>query len=564
MTLLDRARVVSQLGRAALAWLRLDTGYPSPVPENPKFMTPRDAVRLIRDGDVLATSGLGGNQRAAVLYAAIREAFAARGHPAHLTVISLGGQGGRGRAPGTLEELGQRGLCTRLIAGHFETYRAMLELAAQGECELQCIPQGTLALLLDGLGRGRTTRLSAVGVGTALDPRVGHGSAVGGAGEALITAHGARLRYRIPPVDVALFNAPAADRRGNLYASHCAMIGETVEIARAAKRNGGRVIANVGLLVEEGHDRVLLPAEMVDAVVYHPDTEQTAGVPHREHWSAVTIASDVSIADALERVHFVNQLAGMTARRGAADHAVARLAASVLLANVRRGATVNIGVGLPEEVARAVFEAGRLDDVTFAIESGVIGGLPASGVYFGAALCPRAIHSSAQVFRQWSRHLDATCLGALQVDSLGNVNVSRRGAGPRHYVGPGGFIDLTAAARVIVFVSPWMVHGEVAIADGRLRIARAGAPKFVERVDEITFDAARALAAGKRVFYATHVGLFRLTGRGVELAAVMPGIDVRRDILGATPMRILRPRSGRVPLLPTELLDGGASLVAMR
>ena len=203
-------------------------------------------------------------------------------------------------------------------------------------------------------------------------------------------------------------------------------------------------------------------------------------------------------------------------------------------------------------------------DVTFAIESGVIGGLPASGVYFGAALCPRAIHSSAQVFRQWSRHLDATCLGALQVDSLGNVNVSRRGDGPRHYVGPGGFIDLTAAARVIVFVSPWMVHGEPVIADGRLRIARAGAPKFVERVDEITFDAARALAAGKRVFYATHVGLFRLTGRGVELAAVMPGIDVRRDILGATPMRILRPRSGRVPLLPTELLDGGASLVAMR
>ena len=109
-----------------------------------------------------------------------------------------------------------------------------------------------------------------------------------------------------------------------------------------------------------------------------------------------------------------------------------------------------------------------------------------------------------------------------------------------------------------------MVRGELAIEDGRLRIARAGAPKFVERVDEVTFDGARALAAGKRVFYATHVGLFRLTRRGVELAAVMPGIDVRRDILRVAPMRIVRPRSGRVPLLPAALLDAGTSLVAMR
>jgi propionate CoA-transferase len=123
--LLDRAAVVAQLARAALSWVRRDTGYPSPVPDNPKFMSPRDAVRLLHDGDVVATSGLGGNQRASIVYAAIREAFEASGHPAGLTVVNLGGCGGRGMVPGTLEELGRPGLCRRLITGHFETFRAI-------------------------------------------------------------------------------------------------------------------------------------------------------------------------------------------------------------------------------------------------------------------------------------------------------------------------------------------------------------------------------------------------------------------------------------------------------
>ncbi|MGH7788641.1 MAG: malonate decarboxylase subunit alpha [Candidatus Binatia bacterium] len=556
MKLWEQARTVAQLARSGLSWVRHDTGCPSPVPDNPKFMSARDAVQLIRDGDVVATSGLGGNQRASILYWAIREAFEASGHPADLTLISLGGQGGRGRAPGTLEELGQRGLCTRLIAGHFETYRAMLELAAKGHCALDCIPQGTLALLIDGHGHGRRARLSDTGVGTFIDPRVGPGSTVAGpARTPLVTVSGKRLRYRVPAIDVALFNVPAADCHGNLYATHCAMLGETCEIARAAKRNGGRVIANVGMIVEPGSDRVLLPADMVDAVVYYPDTEQTGGVFHRDHWPELTTGSRATIAEGLERVQFVNRLAGVTAQRTPADEAVARLAAAALLANVRKGGYVNIGVGMPEEVSRVVFEAGRLGDVTFLVESGVLGGVPAPGLYFGAAICPQEIRSSAEIFALCEARLDAACLGVLQADSQGNVNVSQRGADVRQFVGPGGFIDLTAAARTIVFVSAWAVHGQYAVDQGTLRIVERGRPKFVERVDQVTFNGRRALAARKRVFYATHVGLFRLTARGMELARVMPGIDVRRDILDATPMRIVLPRSGRVPVVPASIFS---------
>jgi propionate CoA-transferase len=555
LSLWEKAELAGQFARWGVSWVRRDTHYPSPVPRNRKFMSPHDAAGLVRDGDVVATSGLGGNQRASIMYWAIREAFEASGHPADLTVLNLGGCGGRGMAPGTLEELGRPGLCTRLITGHFETFRAMLDLATAGQCELQCIPQGTMALLFRALARGRHSLLTSTGVGTFIDPRCGPGSYVGGpAREALVTAEGDRLRFHLPEIDVAVFNAPAADRRGNLYVKHCAMIGESYEIARAAKRRGGRVIANVGLLVDEGYDRVFLPAEMVDAVVYHPDTEQTGGVFHRAHWPVLTTESDVPIAQGLARVQLVNRLAGVTPRRSAADEAVARLAAATLLANVRKGAYVNIGVGMPEEVARVVYQAGRLDDVTFVVESGVLGGLPAPGLYFGAALCPERIISSADMFALCYQQLAATCLGALQVDSEGNVNVSKRGDGARNYVGPGGFIDLTAAAPTIVFVSAWTARGEVAVDGTQLRIVKRGTPKFVDRVDEITFSGPHALAAGKRVFYATHVGLFQLTSRGMELVRVMPGIDVRRDVVDGTPMEVVLPETGRVPTVSRSLI----------
>lgn len=549
-------RLVAQVLRAMATWAVHDTRRPSPVPENPRFMSARAAADLVRDGDVLAVSGLGGNQRASIVFWAIREAFETTGHPANLTLVNLGGHGGRGRAPGTLEELGHRGLCRRLVTGHFETYRAMLALAADGACELQCIPQGILAALIDALGRGETSLWSTTGVGTFIDPRVGSGSRVGGVGEQLVTPEGDGLRYRMPPIDVALFNAPAADRAGNVYVRRCAMIGETAEIARAAKRNGGRVIANVGLVVEPGWADVYLPADMVDAIVHHPDTEQAAGIFHRWHWPALTTESTIPIVEARRQADLVSWLSGLTPHRSAVDDAVARLAAATIVAHVPAGGHVNIGTGIPEHACRALADAGMHERLTLLVESGPIGGVPAGGVYFGAAFSPRRIVSSAEMFALCRERLDATCLGALEVDAAGNVNVSRRSESCRDYVGPGGFIDLSTAARTVVFACDWMVGGAFALREGCVHLTRRGAPKFVARVREITFSGAHALAAGKQVFYATPVGLFRLTARGLALVQVMPGIDVRRDVLDVARMPIAIAEPDGPPLVPWDVVTG--------
>ncbi len=560
MNLVGGAQVVARMACWGAGLLRRRTDWPSPFPDNPRFATPRDAAGLVSDGAVVGVSGLAAQQRASVLFWALRERFLRTGHPRRLTLLNVGGHGSRGLLPGSLDELALPGLCTRLVTSHFETFTGFLDLAAKGRCELQCLPLGVMAELYVALGRGDDSLASDTGIGTFFDPRVGRGSPVQrGDHEQLVTVEDGRLRYRIPRLGVALFNLPAADRNGNLYAKGCATIGDAAELAHAARRAGGTVIANVGRIVAEDPSEIFLPAEAVDAIVLHPDTEQTPGFFHRDPWPAVVAGSRVPVAKALDEALFVSQLAGLTgrlARRGAVEDAMARLAAMTLVAEVSEGSQVAIGAGLPETVARAIFEGGGLDAVTFLVESGVVGGLPAPGAYFGAAFSPREIVSPAEIFRRCRPSLDAACLGALEVDAAGNVNVSKRGRGIRRYSGPGGFVDFTTAARTIVFVSGWMRGGEMTAGRGLVRIGRRGAPKFVERVSETTFDGARGLAAGKKIFYVTPVAVFRLTERGMELAMVMPGIDVARDILDMTPFDVVLPSSGSVPLAPASAVDG--------
>lgn len=565
MNFFIKAYSLARMAKVALTWNRRNTHYRCQIPGNPKFMGPRDAVKLIPDGAVIATSGLGANQRPSILYWAIREVFEETGCPCNLTVMSTGGQGGRGRVPGTIEELGRPGLCTRLITGHVETYKSILHLAEQGEAELQCLPQGVMALLFEAQGRGEDSLLTGAGVNTFMDPRVGRGTPLAGrikidtAGanaEQWVAAEGDKLRFRLPKVGVALFNAYAADREGNIYVTHCPMKAEIREIARAAKRNGGHVIANVSCVVAKGFDDIYVPAEDVDAVVVYPRTEQSGFVPYRKHLAYLTPKSRLSTEEGIQRARFSNRVMGITPRRSAMDQVLARLAADVFVRTASAGALVNIGVGMPEEVCLVLHRHGILDHITLFTESGVIGGVPAPGIFFGAAVNPSRIISSAEVFRMCEERLDTAIVGALQADGDGNVNVSKRAERISRYVGPGGLIDLTTAAKTVIFVTKWMEGEKMRLAGPRVRIVEAGKPKFVSQVDEVTFSGKEALKAGKQVFYVTTVGVFQLTQRGMELICVMPGLDIRSDIMTTTSMRIVAPETRSVPLIEESILTG--------
>lgn len=565
MKFTTKLRLLAHLARWLATRNRFDTNYRFTVPGNPKFMGPRDAAKLIRDGDVVAVSGLGGNQWVSIMYRSIRTLFQETGHPRNLTVAAVGGQGARGRSPGSLEELGLDGLCTRLITAHVDSFKSLLRLAKAGKTELQCIPQGVMAHLIENQGHGEDSLLTDVGVGTFIDPRVGPGTPIAGTGsDQWVQVEGDKLRFRPPKINVAIFNAPAADRDGNIYLKDAALQAEICEIAKAARKNGGVVIANVARVVEPGYAKVLLPGVEVDAVVVYPGTEQAASVKHLRHWPLFTTESDVSIDEGVARLKFINQVTGITPRRSEVDNALARLAASVFAQHIRKGSLVNIGVGLPEEVCRCICEAGLFEQLTFFTESGVYGGLPAPGVFFGAAVCPQKIMSSAEIFHLCRDTLDVSILGMLQFDTEGNVNVSKRGEGPTHYVGPGGFIDFSTAAKTVIFISSWMVRGKMRLNGGKLDIVEPGKIKFTEHVDEITFSGKRALQSGRDIFYVTNVGAFKLAARGLELILVAPGIDIRKDILEPTGNRIVLPESGSVPVADSAVMTGNGFRLQLR
>ena len=169
--------------------------------------------------------------------------------------------------------------------------------------------------------------------------------------------------------------------------------------------------------------------------------------------------------------------------------------------------------------------------MTLTAEPGVIGGVPQSGLDFGAAVNTDAVIQQSQQFDFYDGGgLDMACLGMAEVDAEGHVNVSR--FGPR-LAGAGGFINISQNARRIVFAGSFTAGGlEVAIEDASLRIVREGrSRKFVRKVEQITFNGAYAAEQGQPVLYVTERCVFKRTTRGMELVEVAPGIDIERDIL---------------------------------
>ena len=459
--------------------------------------------------------------------------------------------------PGSVEEVGLDGLVTRYIAGHTETTKSMLTLADAGLLELHTLPQGEMAHILEAQAQGVTEVRSRTGVGTFLDPRCGRGSPVTPNAKAQFArADGDSIVYSLPRVDVALISAPYADRNGNVYFRNASTISEIIEAARAARHNGGLVLVAVCGLVDEDEASIGLRADDVDVVAVNPRNEQCGSIPQRRYWPMFTAGASVDESAAIEKLRFINRTLGITPRRGPLEHALGRLGAKTFVEQVAPGATINVGVGLGEEVCNVLYQGSVREQIIFTTESGPYGGLPAAGIFFGAAINPMRVESSAWMFHHYREHLDAAMLGFLQLDSAGNINLSKRGAGMLDYVGPGGAPSIIESARTVLFVGKWMQGGEVGIHGDELRVIRPGKPKLVDAVDEVTFNGSVGLAAGKKIFYVTDLAVLELTEDGLTLRSVMPGIDIERDLLANCEARVHVPGDSVPAIVPPAVVTG--------
>jgi propionate CoA-transferase len=478
--------------------------------------TVEEAIAAIPDGATVAVGGFVGAGHPEMLTAALERRFLQEGSPRDLTLFYCAGQGDRVNRG--LNHLAHCGLLRRVVGGHWNLAPKLGALALANEIEAYNFPQGVLSVLLREIAAKRPGVFTKVGLNTFIDPVNG-----GGRLNARTTVDLVErveidgeiwLLYKSMPVHVGLIRATSADAQGNLTMEREGLIGEVLPIAQAAKNHGGIVIAQVERIVDRIDDpkSVRVPGMLVDYLVVSEGKEhdQTFGEVFNPAYAGT--GHDVSAVPPI----------GFSERQIIGTRA---------LLEVRSGDIVNLGIGLPETVASVAAQTGRLGEFTLTVESGPIGGVPASGLSFGCSHSPEAIVDQPAQFDFYDGGgLDVAVLGAVEIDAEGSVNVTSFAG---RFAGVGGFMNITQSAGRLVFCCTFRAgEMEVAREGADLQIVKEGRhPKFVKTLKDVCFHGPTAIALGQEVLFVTERAVFELGSSGLRLIELAPGIDLQRDVL---------------------------------
>ncbi len=513
-----------------------------------KVISANSAIALIKDGDVVCTTGFVQSCIPEALHAALEKRYVETNAPKGLTLIMCAGAGdSKGLGTGRLHH---EGLLSRVIAANFGRMPKVAQAAQENKIQGYNLPQGVISKLYRSCAAGSPGLFTKVGLHTYVDPRLGGGK-VNDLTKDDIVKHvevdGEEwLFYKATPIDVALIRATSADPSGNLSMEKEALTLDVLAQAMAAHNGGGLVIAQVERIVEQGSIRpkdVKVPGILVDCVVLADDP-----IMHRMNYGVMydpALAGEVRVpVDAMPKMELDER------------KIVARRAAFELPPN----GVINLGVGAPDGVASVANEEKVTPYIVMTTEAGAVGGVLAGGSSFGSSANAHAVMDQNQMFDFYhGRGLDLTCLGMAECDQFGNVNTSKFGG---RLNGCGGFIDISQNARAVVFAGTFTVGGlEVQIAYGKVKIMKEGrSRKFVNNVEQITFSGKFATQRSQPVIYVTERCVFQLTPDGLELIEVAPGIDIEKNILAHMDFKPIinkpMPMDRRIFIdEPMELLD---------
>lgn len=499
-----------------------------------RIMTADEAISLVRDGDCICVNSFVGIENPVELHEALYRRYQQTHSPKHLTIVSSAGFGvwdEDRNAEGYI----RAGAVDRLICGHFGAMPSTKKIILENRFEAYNLPLGCISHAIRAQAGGLPGALSKVGLDIFVDPRrEGPGInqiSTDSSFVKVVQVDGEEfLYYKLPKITVALIKGTAADRKGNISFDDMYMSGDALSICQAAKSNNGIVIVQVDRIVDmpSRPRNAIIPGCLVDAiVVVEPEKRDEA-------LQALTGSFEIPYAEWDTWTEKLDALTPESHKRSIASHIIGKRAAREL----RKEDIVNIGIGIPETISLYARQNGMLDHITLTVESGGIGGFPASGKVFGAMIGAASVYDMANQFDLYNHGgLDICFMGALEVDRHGNVNAHR---GPGAYAGIGGFANITAQTPTVVFCLTFNTRGlEVSQENDVISIDENGMiPKFVSDVRSVSFSARKAIANGQKVLYITERCVFILTARGLKLLEVYPGVDVQRDILSLLPFEV--------------------------
>jgi propionate CoA-transferase len=490
-----------------------------------KIMAAEDTVRLIDDGNTLSVCGIIGSLVPEKVLAALEKRFLETGTPRDLTAVFPVAVGDVYGLKGA-DHLAHDGMLRRVIGGSYVTAPAsspppkLVEMIYGNKVEAYNFPMGVLMHLHREIAARRPGLVTQVGLRTFVDPRLNGARMNEITREDLVEVIRLQekeyLFYRSFPVHAAIIRGTTADEQGNISMEHEGSFSVMLYLAMAAKNCGGKVIAQVKRITPRGNlnpQMVRVPGILVDAVVVDENQKQATGIDY-----------DPAVSGEMKKP---------AAKFEAVPLNMEKVLARRALMALRPGDIVNLGFGIPSLISSVAAEEGLIDRIYFTIEHGAIGGVPLSGLQFGAAFNPEAIIDSTSQFDFLTGGgISAAAMAFAEVDGEGNVNVSRLNKMPHVLSGAGGFIDILHSVRRILFCGTLTAAGiEGEVADGQLRIVKEG--KVIKGVRELqhrTFDAAFAREKGQEVIYITERAVFRLQPEGLVLTEIAPGMDVQKNI----------------------------------
>ncbi len=498
-----------------------------------KHVTAAEAVARIPDGAVVTVSSSSALGCPDAVLKALGERFETEGHPRGLTTLHPIAAGDMYGVKG-VDHIAKDGLLDRVIAGSYPSGPSSLpmpeiwKMVVEDRVAAYNVPSGIMFDMHRDVAARRPGVLTRVGLDTFVDP-VREGCAMNARGAAAPIVQrqefGGQTWLHFPNIvpQVAIIRATTADERGNLTYEHEGAYLGALDQAIAVRNHGGLVIAQVKRMTAAGslrpHD-VHVPGHLVDLIVVDPDQKQTTETLY-----------DPAISGEIMRPWDSFSLA---------EHGVEKIIARRAAMELRRGQTANLGFGISAMVPRILLEEGHAQAVTWAIEQGAVGGMPLTGFAFGCASNADAFVPSPNQFTYFQGGgFDLTFLSFLEVDVEGNVNVSKLGKKPYLTAGCGGFVDITAHAKKIVFSGYFEAGAELELSDTGLRVVKPGKfTKMVEAVEHVTFSGRRAVEQGQDVLYVTERCVIRLTPQGLVAVEIMPGMEPARDIVAASHGRV--------------------------